>query len=165
MGLLTPDYTAGFFDGEGSITYQEHPYYYKGVFRNKNFNLRVTLANTNYAILEDMKETWGGCISGKWSTNPNAKPSWTWFLTNKQAEGFLIVVGPLLRIKQKQFQVACEFFAWKKTPMRDRMLKLPGARGTWQRTPETLEKEAEFKARLNDLNRRGNLHPAVTKEQ
>jgi hypothetical protein len=157
MSLLSPEYTAGFFDGEGSITYQEAPYRRKGVLRGKMFHLRVTLANTNLEILEALRETYGGSVSSKWSTNPNARPTWTWFAAGPKAENFLSIVGPLLRIKQQQYQVACEFFAWKKTPKQERYEKLPGGRGTWKRTPETLEKEAEYKARLNELNRRGVL--------
>jgi hypothetical protein len=91
-------YAAGFFDGEGCVTTS-----------HKNF--RVTVANTNKAILRWLCQQFGGSINNcHYSDNPNWSPAWKWVLAAKDdVRRFLIAVEPFLRIKQRESRAVVKF--------------------------------------------------------
>jgi intein-encoded DNA endonuclease-like protein len=55
---MTPEYAAGFFDGEGCVNCSSS--------RNNSF-IRILVVNTNLEILQRFQAVWGGDI------NPNYK--------------------------------------------------------------------------------------------
>jgi len=93
MGELTPQYLAGFFDGEGSvcITYDN----------SGQPKLRVSLANNYRPVIEQVKQQFSGSI------NRSSGNCYQWWLykTEKMFQ-FLTYVKPYLIVKQKEVTIA-----------------------------------------------------------
>lgn len=150
--MISPEYAAGFFDGEGCVNFAVSRYRRNGELRGKAISLRVMIGNTDLPILQEFQLTFGGKIHDKVLSSPRAKEAWVWTLTYSEAMPFLRAIQPFVRVKARQIALAIEFSEWRNRPIKERCYKLPAARGTWKRTPETLIKENEFKARLHGLN-------------
>lgn len=157
--MYTPEilaYAAGFFDGEGCVNFAVSRYRRHGELRGKAISLRVMIGNTDLEVLQWFVATFGGRIDKKpRHSSKNARPCWVWSATFKEALPFLQAIRPYSRVKSSQIDLVLEFSAWRLQPVETRCYKLPGGRGTWKRTPESLAKEAEYKTRLHELNRRG----------
>jgi len=100
-------YLAGLFDGEGNITItQSHPTTSPG-----SFILRVTLVNTNRAVLEWARELLGGAIYAK---TPKADQCgklacFRWLTERDRAAVVLAALLPYLRIKRDEATIAINF--------------------------------------------------------
>ena len=150
--LLSPEYAAGFFDGEGCVNFGMSRYYRNGELRGRSLNLRASIGSTDLLILQEHLAQFKGSISTKRLSLARYKPQWVWSVTASDAIAFLTYIRPHLRIKARQVDVAFEFHEWRQRPIDERCYKLPGGQGTWKRTSETLDKEAEFKLRMHHLN-------------
>ena len=88
-------YTAGLFDGEGCIT----------LFYNGEANyptVRAILSNTDYNLIEFMKNTFGGYISIRKKAKKTHKQSWNWYVGNTdKVIKFLELIYPYLKNKDK----------------------------------------------------------------
>ena len=118
MKKVTLAYTAGVFDGEGSVvigvSYQQRPRN-NGV-RSKSYRLFVSIENTNAELIQWLKATYGGFIIHTHRSAPRT-PLWAWRLQSNQAMAFLNLIKPYLFIKKAQADLAIEFQAKrKKTP-------------------------------------------------
>lgn len=131
--LAVPDaaYIAGFVDGEGSIILHG---------RMNSIAVRLSIANTNRAILEWISEVTGlGCISMHRSETATHKTAWEWLTNGDGAASIISQLRPHLHIKAAQADLALETMA----RLRDPVFK---ADRTWQ---------AEYRNRMHAMNARG----------
>ena len=98
-------YIAGFVDGEGCITLV--PRKKKG--KCNGYFARISIANTNLEILTWIKSYFGGCLSLRKRRSPRHKPAWELLFSEIQAEEFVKVIMPWLRIKRRQAKVLLEY--------------------------------------------------------
>lgn len=100
-------YTAGIFDGEGSITIRK-----ARIGKCKpSIQLAVAMGNTNEWLVQFFCMQFGGHwrIRGKNKRFENAKPFWEWQANGKEAARFLESILPYLQIKRPQAELAIEF--------------------------------------------------------
>jgi hypothetical protein len=149
---FTPEYLAGFFDGEGTVTLQRRTYKTAKYGIRQTFSLKAIIPNTVFSIIEDLKTQFGGAVSYRLPKNsPRANYCAVWIVTGEKAAEFLRLIQPHLRLKQAQCALGLEFFA--STHEEGRYVGVDG-RG-WKRTPEAMERDLAFKTRMLELNRRG----------
>ena len=99
--MLSREYIAGLFDGEGSVTIGCT----KKSRTNWAFVPHASLANNYKPILELLQKEFGGYIG------PVGGKSRCWALnfTTKAAKDFLLVILPFLVIKKKQAEILVDF--------------------------------------------------------
>src|SRR2546423_11425924 len=96
--MIPSEYLAGFMDGEG----------YLGLARIRRRNrtseycLRVSIYNSNLAILKEIQRTVGGTMSIVGQRRPAWKPSYALILTNAAAAGGIRKLSPFFRVKSQQ---------------------------------------------------------------
>jgi|WetSurMetagenome_2_1015567.scaffolds.fasta_scaffold18767_3 hypothetical protein len=87
-------YTAGLFDGEGSISLVRQ--------RIARFHSpQVSVANTDREVLEWLQKRWGGSIVTKQPRKVAHSVSYDWRLTDRRALSFLQLIRPYLVIERK----------------------------------------------------------------
>lgn len=153
--MLSDQYDAGFFDGEGCVNL---------TIRGKNcqISLRVMITNTDPNILQEFKDTYGGRLTKPRVLTEGWKAFRQIVLSDSDAIEFLRRVFPFCIVKRKQIELAEEFWTFQHQGKRQRCEKvLKKVNGktvvTFQRTAETLERESEFKFRMSELNRKGTV--------
>ena len=111
MRILTDQYTAGLFDGEGCVSIAKYyPIYSK---TRLQYCLRVYISSTNKEIIETLKENYGGSWSIAKRPSKN-KVGYNWNLATDQAYSFLKRIYPYLIIKKEQADTAFAFVEFKK---------------------------------------------------
>lgn len=159
--MISPEYAAGFFDGEGCVSITRS-------WKNGQVHLSANLVNTNKQILDLFKLQFGGNVHTR-QLKPNWKPASHWFIYGYAAIEFFKFIRPFLRIKQSQVELAFEFWNFMSLPKEERCVLVaresrvfnPTVPGkfmiphTWSRKPETIIKESEFKNRMHILNKKG----------
>ena len=157
---MSPEYLAGFFDGEGCVNINV-----RGEVRQ--VCLRCDLVNTDLDHLKEVQRHFGGHVHQRpFKDKPNWKPfcSITWH--GRYAADLLRKLQPYLRLKTRQAALALEFFDFMQLPKDQRcdLKRSPepkmrnGMRVQWVRKPETLRRELDYKARMHVLNRKGIAH-------
>jgi len=149
MGVkISPEWLAGFFDGEGCVNFTR-------VGRNRNFVCRVTIVNTNGAILKEIQNLYGGLlVVREHKKHPKWKPFRALVWTSRQARQLLGAIEPYVIVKKPQIELLREWEHWKKTV--SRFQYRPKQIGAYkERTQEAREKEIEFVERMHELNRKG----------
>jgi hypothetical protein len=93
-GIEELAYTAGLFDGEGSISLvrQKH---------NRSHSPQVAVASTDLEVLLWLQERFGGSIVTKQPRQPSHSVSYDWRLTDRRALNFLKLIRPYLVIQRK----------------------------------------------------------------
>jgi len=138
MGKLTAQYTAGLFDGEGSVSIVVRNY------RKDNrpfYSLAIQLTNTHYGIVESLKETWSGHVYSEHHKN-RQRMYYKWMLLGKNGLSFLEAVLPFSIIKQRQVNIGIEFIST--------ILPKIGSRGA--RTNEMHQNQTKLREELMALN-------------
>jgi len=152
--MLSKEYIAGFFDGEGHL----------GITitgKAKQCQLRLTFVNTNYEILEMINFQYGGYITLSGTSRPWAasyrsdwKTSYQLKLRPLEIVRFVNDMKDLVIVKAPQIKLALEFIEYMNS--KDRFENVPKAVGAFRkRTEESIAKELEFKDRMHVLNRTG----------
>jgi hypothetical protein len=103
--LISPQYLAGFFDGEGSLRLQ------RGFSRRAPLSIRaeVKITNTNRLILETIHAEYGGKIRVK--HNPT-RPCYILYWSNmKHIKHLLSLLEPHLVLKRQLAVLMLEFLA------------------------------------------------------
>ena len=137
--MISDQYIAGFFDGEGSI----------GVYRNGrgNFHLRTQLTQnvlpSSEALLSGLKERFGGNLARMRSSIYRRGEAFNWQLNGTVAAQFLRTIRPYLVLKAEQADVAMAWQEAKPAPQRDARGRMVGAR---REHPIDLEAERLLKA-------------------
>lgn len=151
---ISPEYAAGFFDGEGCVSITI-------TGKNRQTKLRVMVVNTDPRILETFRLTFGGCLSKPRTLGKGWKAFRVLTFNGDEAEAFLLKIKPFSLIKIKQINLALEFKAFMRSPKRERCLFIPSPSERMPnkiicvRKPETLTKELAFKNGMHKLNKRG----------
>lgn len=98
-------YAAGFIDGEGSIQL------YAGQRKNGglNYQIIVTVSNTNIEVLNQMKESFEGTVRPLTKAKGNCKQAYRWRVVSQQALSFLKLIAPYLIVKKEQANLAFQF--------------------------------------------------------
>lgn len=135
--MLSLEYAAGFFDGEGTISLGRP---------GNRIELQVHTSNTNIPIIEAWRETFGGGITRLAANSAkNEKAQARWYITGADQQGhFLARLFPFLNVRQRQAQIALHYLSFVRP---------------WdRRTPLTEDERtirAEFQASMAALNHRG----------
>lgn len=104
-------YTAGFFDGEGTIVIDTKNPSLKWKRKSPSHSVRVSLTNTDAQSVCDLLTLFGGHVSKVAKQAEHHKQAWRWKISSRKATAFLALVEPYLVIKQEQAKVALEFQA------------------------------------------------------
>lgn len=100
---ISIEYIAGFFDGEGCI-----------YINNKTHRLRVCITNTNYYILKQFKEMFGGSIYKRQlrklkNNRGYCKQIFQWSIEFNNALRFLECIQPYTIVKKEQIELAIKY--------------------------------------------------------
>lgn len=119
--------------------------------RSYEYCVRISIYNTDPAVLTEIRQTWGGTLTKGESRNPRWKPCYALIWTNAAAARFLSEISPHLRVKSKQAAALAQFLRHirKSRRRRDSLGRL---------LPLSLEQQKireSFYQRLKDLNRKG----------
>lgn len=153
--MLSPEYAAGFFDGEGCVNITM-----AGEIRQAV--LRVTIVNTDPNILNEFSKTFDGkLLRPRAYSNPNWKLFRAVEWRGKRAVAFLKVIHPHVIVKRKQVDLAFKFWEFMHLPILERCVVVhsPSEKAPWHthlaRSKRTLTRELSFKERLSRLNAKG----------
>lgn len=140
---LSPQYIAGLFDGEGSLSFNTG----KTVAGWNTHTAVVSLANSNHQVLELVKKSYGGTLHTYAPRYLNARLNHVLHIDKRHARVFLEAILPYLVVKRN--------LAWIVLCFLERGLKSPGnpKKGCqgWQRLT------------ADDLELRSGLHDLVMK--
>ncbi len=103
--MVSVEYLAGFVDGEGSLSLSRIP-------RGQSYHeycVRVTIANTDRAILREIQEDWGGTIHSMGHRRSRWKPGFVLVWTNAAAARLLFRVRRYLKVKSQHADALLEF--------------------------------------------------------
>lgn len=101
-------YTAGFFDGEGSISII--PYRRNRGNPLVNYRLTCVVSQSYFPTAVWLKKTFGGLVY-RYDLHrpPDSRPMARWILTSKKAQNFLILLLPYLQVKKREAEVAIAY--------------------------------------------------------
>jgi len=103
-------YTAGIFDGEGSIGITRHKS--KSCKRGYSLELCVQVTSSDEWLCAWLKFAFGSSLSH--SVNNAGNPMWHWILGDRKASDFLTLILPYLKLKRPQAELAILFQSRKK---------------------------------------------------
>jgi len=152
--VISPQWLAGFFDGEGNI----------GITvagKHRRCILRLSLVNTAYDLLASIQSEYGGQLNRRSrSEKPHWKPfcSLTW--TNRQAAILIDRIGLFLILKSKQLDLARVFLSLRDSPNRFEIGSLPHLKVRERNfvrrlDPGMLQIENDIKSKMHELNKKG----------
>ncbi len=106
--MLSLDYVAGFFDGEGCITIRRSR---KVDGYHRMYDLRASISNTDFPILEQFHKQFDGNLRhrGDWTKWGGKKPQWEWAAWGDTAADFIKLIRPHLTVKEPEAWLALEF--------------------------------------------------------
>lgn len=111
---VSPQYLAGCIDCDGCFSIVAMKRSPRGLV--KRHELRLQLSNTNLAILEAVRDTYGGFIKKSKPGNELHKPLYNWVTQGPTAEAVTREIMPYLIIKKPRAEVALELRStFKKT--------------------------------------------------
>ncbi len=153
MPWISPQWLAGFFDGEGCINITV-------AGKSRHAILRLYLVNTDADLLREIQKQYGGHFATQESKKKGWKPFCTLIWTNIPAKGLLSQIGEFLILKRRQCELAEEFLRIKDDPNRlepfdNKNMPVNLRKGVRRVKPEILEKEFAIKARMHALNKKG----------
>lgn len=100
--MMTNEYAAGYFDGEGSITIS--------YARQKRFyRIVVQIGTTDSRIVKLFHKRWGGSINTWNPRKPNRKLVWNYRVTGHKANNLVTDLLPHLVIKRKAALILIQF--------------------------------------------------------
>ncbi len=103
--MVSKEYLAGFFDGEGhvSITWTK-----KGDWKSSP-KLAVKMTNTYLPLMEEIQKEYGGNMYKGKNVKEHYLQVYTLSLTVEESKRFLNDVMPFLKIKKRQAEIALIF--------------------------------------------------------
>jgi hypothetical protein len=107
---LSVRYLAGFIDAEGSLGLRK--VHHQGW--NPQYAPRVTVCNTNRAILEDLQHSFGGILAHQPRRVPGWKDADQLVWTGRKVKPLLLAVKPFLEIKRRQARILLQFITHRK---------------------------------------------------
>ena len=161
--MLSPEYVAGLFDGEGcaSITHGSLRYVLNKHGRDiKGFKARIIISNTHRPVLEMLQTQFAGCLnlSSRTKNNPIHQEVWSWILSGADKQRvFLRQIEPFCVIKKRQVFLFLEYLETAIKPWQEispesreirlriaREMKLLNGRGVRGRPPKLTPERAIF---------------------
>ena len=94
---ISPKYLAGFIDGEGSLMLAKVR---RVVRRDSAYVARISVDNTNKAVLQDLQHSFGGSLYEQRPQKAGWSRGYKLLWTGKNVEGPLRLVAPYLRVKR-----------------------------------------------------------------
>lgn len=146
--MVSLEYLAGFFDGEGCIGLSVNG-------RWKHVNLYLQIANTNEAILFEIQECFGGCMSKPRVVGTKCKLARQLKFYGHEAAALLEKLQPLLHIKKEQARLALEFWNYKHLGGRTEIVYKEDGRTLRVLKPEVRAQEFAFLQQMHVLNKKG----------
>jgi hypothetical protein len=148
IDVATLAYTAGLFDGEGSIVIGCGK---RADRRAPQYWLQVGITNTHRETIDWLLATFGGHISDNSHAPSRRKqrPCWAWRVMSNEAAAFLESLLPYLRIKNEQALIALEFQAHMQAPL---VRPVPDA---------AIRQREAFRVRLRALTAKAPILPVV----
>ena len=92
---VTPEYLAGFFDGEGCVAVSL-------------VQARLEINHTYYDILDNIHNEFGGVLCGPYQRH-NWKINWRWQISGEPARKAALAMLPYLREKREQIEYYLEW--------------------------------------------------------
>src|SRR5438046_3641105 len=114
--MMSAEYAAGFFDGEGCVNLMETGPKAKSI----RPLVRVILTSTHPTILYRFQEQFGGWVN-IYRPGVNRKLRYTWSQLEKKAIAFIQFIQPFSIIKREQIAVALEFWTYVQRPYREKV--------------------------------------------
>jgi len=154
--MISAEYAAGFFDGEGSV--------YAGNRRQRHPIVMVCISNTHLAVLQEIKNRWGGALNerkGKRYSDPRWRKCWQLSMSPNNGRTFLADIYPFLIVKREVVSIALEYLAEVARPQKERRdySNLVFRKGRlWTQPiarPEYLDRIRILHARIRELNAEG----------
>ena len=99
-------YLAGFVDAEGSLMIAKST---DRRYRRPHYRARISIGNTDRAVLEDLRRTYGGILANQPSREVGWKDAYQLVWTNGMIDWILPRLSLHLRIKRRQAQVLMDF--------------------------------------------------------
>lgn len=109
---LSPEYLAGFFDGEGCISLSAGDLY----------TLHVSVTQVNPAPLREFAAAFGGNVRLRRWHRPDQRPGYIWNIASQKAMAMLKVLRPYLIVKAEEADIAIAFQSLRRpgrVPLRD----------------------------------------------
>ena len=118
MECPSPQYLAGYFDGEGciSVNYSIKPERFRGP--ETAYQIMVSVSNTYKPVLEAIHGKYGGWLGNNGNhRNPGHRKAYQWRATGRRAAHFLTDIEPYLVEKRGRAIAAlffCDTITWPK---------------------------------------------------
>lgn len=159
--MLSVEYIAGFFDGEGGVNIagnkvsgeRENTRGETRTINHIRWMLRVYVCNNHVDVLRQIQEVVGGTIQKTGGKTPNRKPSYRLILCGKYSQRFLALVRPYVVVKARQVDIGIAF-----GESLDSSKPEPGHRRQIA-APEIQERRQELYQELIRINSRGTAEP------
>ena len=152
--VISPEWLAGFFDGEGCISATV-------AGKRRRVILRLSLVNTDYAVMRTIAVEYNGQFVVRKASRPGWKTPYHVIWTNTQAKSLLAKIGHLIILKRQQVKLALAFLELRDSPERF-TLELVSVKnhksGTVPKrriTQDMLAREEAIKQEFHRLNRKG----------
>lgn len=147
---VSPEYLAGFMDGEGSLMIARAKSTSSDRF---HYRARIAVSNTNRAVLRSIQRRYGGILADQPARTVRWREGYQLVWTAGMVEGILNATASHLRIKQKQAHILDMFLRHQSRTRQGRS----GPHGRYfARHPERVIAIRErFRGRVMELNRRG----------
>lgn len=142
-------YAAGIVDGEGCILVSDQLTRYKGKTPERlgqsyrSYSCRVAVATVDSVITPWLYQRFGGSLVDRGGVG-------RWTLATSEAERFLRLIFPFLKLKKSQAKIALRFCVMKRLAHNARNFRKPRASGS-HATPESFTRQF---ARCKQLIRR-----------
>jgi hypothetical protein len=153
-GKISKRYLAGFIDGEGSVMITRSRSAKTGYVQ---YRARVAVGNTDREVLEQIRGEYGGTLHPSTKGNPRWKPGYQLVWTDGVIADLLALVGPHLRLKEKQAALELEFIHHKTNTPRKSYGR---GRGFAPHSEEVVQFRETMYRRMKGLNARGVAPPS-----
>jgi len=101
MGLISAEYIAGYFDGEGCITIQLSK-------KRKCYSIQVSIVSIDFEPLNTIHKMFNGVLIYIKKEKP-CNNIWRWAVVSNDAYQFLLAIQLYCILKKKQVDLAIEF--------------------------------------------------------
>ena len=106
--MLSLEYVAGYFDGEGCISLYKH-HKNQELSGYLRYGLYCRVASVNPKILELFKKYFGGSISKRVARHENHRDTYCWSISAKKADHFLTTLYDFFKLKKAEAKLALEY--------------------------------------------------------
>lgn len=116
--IISDEYAAGFFDGEGSVYAANRRS--ATVTKRPTPTILVCITNVNHDVLKVMKDKWGGSINSR-AAKPKCQAIHQWVMAARNAYPFLQAIAPHVIVKRDVVAVALQLCEMMRLPAKERM--------------------------------------------